>query len=75
MTLLDKPKAGDLVTFSNGSGATYPSQLTEGKPYEVVAYDPNDDGWPDGTCGTPFIDILDDRGEPFSAFAYRFDKV
>jgi hypothetical protein len=49
--------------------------MSEDKEYQVVEYDHNDKGWPDGCCGTPFVRVIADDGRPLDAYAYRFALI
>jgi len=65
---------GDIVIFRHPRHGPV-ARMTEGREYQVVEYDPNTAGWPAGCCGTPFITVVADDGQPFSAYAYRFVKI
>lgn len=67
-------KVGSLVTYTPQSPGAM-KRMTEGVIYTVTAYDPNTKGWPDGCCGTPFVTVIADDGEPFEAMRYRFKLV
>ena len=66
---------GTNVRWRHDPCSARPICITEGKTYEVVDYDPNDRGWPDGCRGTPMVTIIDDDGRRFSAFRYRFQEI
>jgi hypothetical protein len=65
---------GDRVRWRHDPCSSRPHGITEGRDYPVVAYDPNDRGWPDGCTGTPLVTIINDHGWTHTAFAFRFER-
>lgn len=73
---MTKPtKVGQMVTFPHDPCSAAPFCITEGKEYEVVGYDKNDTGWPDGCCGTPMVAVVADNGRRSVFFDYRMAVV
>lgn len=64
--MLNRPlKAGDRV-----------KRYDLGISGQVIHYDRNDGPeWPDGCCGTPFVEVQGDDDKMYSSFAYRWERV
>lgn len=71
---MERFNEGDIVRFIQPSNGAI-RRMSEDKDYTVVEYDHNDKGWPDGCCGTPFVRVIADDGQPIDTYAYRFRRV
>jgi hypothetical protein len=64
---------GDIIVFGNRRDHSNFNSMTVGKSYAVIEYDANQEGWPHGCCGKPFVTITNDRGSVVTLLADRFD--
>ena len=66
---------GDTIVLGDRRSNITLNNMTEGKAYTVVEYDPNTASWPDGCSGDPFVTVFNDAGHKVELRASRFDKV
>ena len=64
------------VTYRKQPGSHYPTNLTEGKAYKVQEHFDCNENFPGLGLGNDWrIVIKNDAGDPFTARAWKFEKV